>query len=52
MKCSCGKECGIRLFCDACAAKLAKEFKDIRTRLRKATEEFDNAMRKLNMEGS
>jgi len=50
MKCKCGKECGIKLFCDECNEALKQEFIDIRNRLRKATEKFDNAMKELNLE--
>ena len=50
MKCSCGKECGIRLMCEACTKKLTQEFVDIQNQLKAATEKFDKAIAKLNLE--
>ena len=50
MKCSCGKECGIRLMCEECTEKLRQEFVDIQNRLKVATEKFENAIKKLNLE--
>ena len=49
MKCSCGKECGIRLMCEECTQKLNQEFIDVRIQLKKATEKFNNATAKLNL---
>lgn len=35
--------------CEECNQKLTQEFIDIRERLRRATEKFDNAIKKLNL---
>lgn len=43
MKCSCGKEVGIRIWCEDCEAKHIKELDDIRNRLKMATEKFKKA---------
>jgi len=49
MKCSCGKECGIRLMCEECTQKLTQEFVDIQVQLKKATEKFDKNISKLQI---
>ena len=34
--------------CEECTQKLTQEFKDIRDNLKRATEKFENALKKLN----
>lgn len=49
MKCSCGKEVGLRIWCEDCEAKHIKELDDIRNRLKMATEKFKKATAKLQL---
>ena len=49
MKCECGKEVGLRIWCEACEAKYIKELDDIRNRLKIATEKFKKAIAKLQI---
>jgi hypothetical protein len=47
MKCNCGKEIGIKLFCDDCLAKMNKEMDKIRDCLKKAVSKFENGKREI-----
>ena len=40
MKCSCGTECGIRIWCEECEKKAIKEMEDIILRLRNLKKKF------------
>jgi hypothetical protein len=47
LKCSCGKEVGLRIWCEECEAKHIQVLVDIQDRLKKATEKFKKATTKL-----
>ena len=49
MKCQCGKEVGLRIWCEDCEAKHIKELDDIRNHLKIATEKFKKATAKLQL---
>ena len=49
MKCECGKEVGLRIWCEVCEAKHIKKLVDIQKCLKTATEKFKEATIKLQL---
>ena len=49
MKCECGKEVGLRIWCEACEAKYIQNLVDVQNCLKSATEKFEVGMTKLQL---
>lgn len=48
MNCKCGKEIGIRLFCEECLADLNREIDGVRDCLAKATKKFEEGIKDIS----